>query len=434
MKTILDRMQDGFAEVKTEIAEVKTEIAEVKTEIAEVKTEIAEVKTEIAEVKTEIAEVKTEIAEVKTEIAEVRTDIAEMETKIAGAISDIAEMKTDIIGVKRDIHEMKTDSGEMKTKFFKLEAKVGRIDKRAGYLVELRVRRYIEERRGHEWAQHLDVRTLDEIASLLFRRTPNRPLSPYMESDLTMKKNRITNTLAEWCIQSENLASFFEMLHTIYKDSDCNDVDYQDPKNMMALLEHITKLNDENKKPQDDDGEMDSGEEPVLQGAKKLVKMFSLDPKDNLANKKILVREHHGLALSILFASPEISEHRKKLCGKRWAWSSLEFDCRGRIDFVNNSIEFGEIKSSCNRPSRRSAFKQVAFRMIVLEYARQIIMQGKGSDLVPCDVLSGNCDIYYESGNCLLLETNTTNYVVGGKNVKVTINQHILRHVQSFIV
>jgi len=84
------------------------------------------------------------------------------------------------------------------------------------------------------------------------------------------------------------------MLHTIYKDSDCNDVDYQDPKNMMALLEHVTKLNDENKKqnienkkPQDDeddDGEMDSGVEPVLKVVKKIVKMFILDPKGNLAN------------------------------------------------------------------------------------------------------------------------------------------------------
>jgi len=90
--------------------------------------------------------------------------------------------------------------------------------------------------------------------------------------------------MAEWCIPRENLASFFEMLHTIYKDSDCNDVDYQDPKNMMALLEHVTKLNDENKKqnienkkPQDDDGEMDSGVEPVLQVVEKLAKMFSLD-------------------------------------------------------------------------------------------------------------------------------------------------------------
>jgi len=103
--------------------------------------------------------------------------------------------------------------------------------------------------------------------------------------------------MAEWCIQRESLASFFEILHTIYNDSDCNDVDYQDPKNMMALLEHITKLNDENKKPQDDDGEMDRGVEPVLQVVKKLVKMFNLDPKGNLANKKISVCEynHHAL-------------------------------------------------------------------------------------------------------------------------------------------
>jgi len=72
--------------------------------------------------------------------------------------------------------------------------------------------------------------------------------------------------------------------------------------------------------------------------------------------------------------------------------------------------------------------------VIVLEYARQILVQGKDSGIVSCVVLSGNCDIYYESGNCLLLETNTTDSVVGGKHVKVTINQHILRHVQSLIV
>jgi len=284
MKTILDGMQVGFAEMKKDIGEMKTDIREMKTDISEMKTDIGEM--------------RTDIGEMRTDIGEMGTDISKMTADISKMTADIGEMRTDIGEMRIDIGEMRTDIGEMKTGFIRLQEKVDRIDNRTGFLVDHNDQHFVEDRHSHQGALHVDTCTLDVIvASLLFRKTSYRSVPSKIECDLTSKQDKITNTMAEWCIQRESLASFFEILHTIYNDSDCNDVDYQDPKNMMALLEHITKLNDENKKPQDDDGEMDRGVEPVLQVVKKLVKMFNLDPKGNLANKKISVCEynHHAL-------------------------------------------------------------------------------------------------------------------------------------------
>jgi len=119
-------------------------------------------------------------AEMKADIAEVKTDIAEMK-------ADIGEMKTDIREMKTDIGVIKTNIAEMKTGFIKLHTKLDRIDNRTEFLVDHNEQHFVEDRHSHQGALSIDICTLDVIvASLLFRKTSNCSVPSKIECDRTL--------------------------------------------------------------------------------------------------------------------------------------------------------------------------------------------------------------------------------------------------------
>ena len=68
MKTILDGMEVGFAEMKADVGEMKTDIGEMKTNIGEMRTDIDEMKTDIGEMKTIIGEMKSGFIKLHTKL------------------------------------------------------------------------------------------------------------------------------------------------------------------------------------------------------------------------------------------------------------------------------------------------------------------------------------------------------------------------------
>lgn len=316
--------------------------------------------------------------------------------------------KLDTVVDKLDLLENKVDS---------LKTSVERLEKRTGFMVENQVRKFVERIHGVDFARNFDVRGLDGLANLVVRKTSFRVPPNPNDADVARQRENAADKLAEYCLI--HLSDFLNMLSRLQNAKEeknesapvwhilSKDLKPPDVGKALTIVENL--LTQQDTQPR---------ELQMLQRTKTFLEIFNGPLKARHAKAKISLRTYTGLALSILFASDPIRGHRQTLYGERWAWHSLEFDCRGYFS-LPNFLTLGEIKSSTTAKSK--AINQLCFRVIVLECVRGII-----SPSALTLVFSPLCHVFYESGTPQ--EDTTKKFEVNNHSLKIKIQHHVLRH------
>ena len=75
---ILNHLQSGQKQLKTDVSVLKTDVSVLKTDVSVLKTDVSELKADVAVLKSDVSVLKTDVSELKADVSVLKTDVSEL--------------------------------------------------------------------------------------------------------------------------------------------------------------------------------------------------------------------------------------------------------------------------------------------------------------------------------------------------------------------